>query len=89
MVNDTHTYTHTCTHRNKQAAVQDNGDIRPESPWSDMLRHDYWGAPITDPRSHKYGDPLILPLEANPRHQSPACPSPRHLIQYTHLTPEP
>ena len=30
-----------------RAAVVGNMDLRPESPWSDLLQHDFWGQNIT------------------------------------------
>ncbi len=31
-----------------RAAVLTNADLRPTSPWSDLLKHDFWGQNITD-----------------------------------------
>lgn len=30
-----------------RAAVKSNADLRPDSPWSDLLKHDFWGQDIT------------------------------------------
>ena len=29
-----------------RSAVVANRDLRPSSPWRDILQHDFWGAPI-------------------------------------------
>ncbi len=39
-------------------AIKNNKDILPETPVSEVFVHDYWGRPLTDPRSHKSYRPL-------------------------------
>jgi tetratricopeptide (TPR) repeat protein len=41
-------------------AIESNKDILPESPISDIFVHDYWGANITHPLSHKSYRPLTI-----------------------------
>ena len=33
-----------------RAAIIANADLRPTAPWSDLLKHDFWGTPL----NHKY-----------------------------------
>ncbi len=39
-------------------AIKSNADLRPSSPWTNLLRHDFWGYEITDNTSHKSYRPL-------------------------------
>lgn len=39
-------------------AIVSNTDLRPTSPWSDLLSHDFWGYKIRDNSSHKSYRPL-------------------------------
>lgn len=46
-------------HRRRSFRTQlENPDVRNESPWGDMWRHDFWGQDITDAESHKSFRPL-------------------------------
>lgn len=29
-----------------RSAILSNPDVRPSAPWADLLRHDFWGAPL-------------------------------------------
>ena len=40
------------------AAISSNKDVRPESPWSNLLYHDFWGDDLHHPKSHKSFRPL-------------------------------
>ena len=40
------------------AAVEENMDLRPMSPWTNLLWHDFWGYDITHHSSHKSYRPL-------------------------------
>ena len=42
------------------AALKDNQDLRPNTSWSDLLRHDFWGTNISDKESHKSYRPLCV-----------------------------
>ena len=39
-------------------AITMNSDLRPSSPWSNLLYHDFWGYKITDKSSHKSFRPI-------------------------------
>ncbi len=39
-------------------AITANADLRPSSPWSNLLKHDFWGYKITDKSSHKSFRPI-------------------------------
>ncbi|KAL6064487.1 Protein O-mannosyl-transferase tmtc3 [Balamuthia mandrillaris] len=43
-------------------AVQTNMDLRPETPWSELWKHDFWGNPINTPGvwSHKSFRPFTV-----------------------------
>ena len=41
-----------------QAAIVENKDLLPSSPWSNLLWHDFWGDPLTHNKSHKSYRPL-------------------------------
>ncbi len=41
-----------------RVAIVENLDLRPGSPWSNLLVHDYWGEDVRSPRSHKSYRPL-------------------------------
>ena len=43
-----------------EPAIKKNKDLRPGSPWSDLLRHDFWGASMDSPTSHKSYRPLCV-----------------------------
>jgi len=40
------------------AAVATNKDLKPTSPWSSILRHDFWGDDIKHSKSHKSFRPI-------------------------------
>ena len=42
------------------SAIRTNQDLRPETPISDLLRHDYWGRPIDSELSVKSYKPLAV-----------------------------
>ena len=42
------------------AAVLRNDDIRPETPWRDLLWNDFWGTPMRTKASHKSYRPLTV-----------------------------
>lgn len=42
------------------AAIERNGDLRPNSSWTNLLRNDFWGLPINDSDSHKSYRPLCV-----------------------------
>ena len=43
------------------SAIRKNKDLRPElRSWWDLLRHDFWGATLTHPESHKSYRPLTV-----------------------------
>ena len=35
------------------AAIVKNADLRPSTPWRNLLKNDYWGTPIDSEASHK------------------------------------
>ena len=41
-----------------RAAIVENKDLFPSSPWSNLLWHDFWGDPLTNNKSHKSFRPL-------------------------------
>lgn len=41
-------------------AVVKNDDVRPATPLVNILRHDFWGKPISSERSHKSYRPLCI-----------------------------
>ncbi len=41
-----------------RVAIVENRDLRPRSPWSNLLLHDYWGEDVRSPLSHKSYRPL-------------------------------
>ena len=41
-----------------RAAITENQDLRPSSPWSNLLWHDFWGDALTHHKSHKSYRPL-------------------------------
>ena len=43
-----------------EAALKDNQDLRPNTSWSNLLRHDFWGTNISDKDSHKSYRPLCV-----------------------------
>ena len=42
------------------SAIKDNRDLRPTTPWADLLRNDFWGSPIDVERSHKSYRPFTV-----------------------------
>ena len=42
------------------AAIEGNGDLRPNASWTNLLRNDFWGLPISDADSHKSYRPLCV-----------------------------
>ena len=43
-----------------EPAIKKNKDLRPASPWLDLLFHDFWGSDINSPSSHKSYRPLCV-----------------------------
>ena len=41
-----------------RAAIEENKDVLPSSPWSNLLWHDFWGGPLAHHKSHKSYRPL-------------------------------
>ena len=41
-------------------AIKENEDVRPRSPFSNLLKNDFWGEPMTSPTSHKSYRPLTV-----------------------------
>ena len=41
-----------------RAAIVENKDLRPSSPWTNLLWHDFWGDELTHHKSHKSYRPL-------------------------------
>ena len=41
-------------------AIRKNKDLRPETSWLDLFSHDFWGADIHNPTSHKSYRPLTV-----------------------------
>ncbi|ODN06230.1 Transmembrane and TPR repeat-containing protein 2 [Orchesella cincta] len=44
----------------KRRAILTNPDIRPETPWSNLLHNDFWGTPLQNSGSHKSYRPLTI-----------------------------
>ena len=42
------------------SAIRDNRDMRPTTPWRDLLFNDFWGTPMDAERSHKSYRPLTV-----------------------------
>ena len=42
------------------SAVLENGDLRPATPWTDLLWDDFWGTPMHIEGSHKSYRPLCV-----------------------------
>ncbi len=42
------------------AAIVKNADLRPSTPWQNLLKNDYWGTPINSEASHKSFRPLTV-----------------------------
>jgi tetratricopeptide (TPR) repeat protein len=42
------------------AAIVKNADLRPSTPWRNLLKNDYWGTPIDSEASHKSFRPLTV-----------------------------
>ena len=43
-----------------ETAIMKNKDLRPSSPWSNLLSNDFWGKPMQSPESHKSYRPLTV-----------------------------
>lgn len=43
-----------------EPAISSNKDLRPETPWTSLLFHDFWGAQMTSKTSHKSYRPLCV-----------------------------
>ncbi len=43
-----------------EEAISRNGDLRPSTPWSLLLVHDFWGTPLSSSYSHKSYRPLCV-----------------------------
>ena len=43
-----------------KAAIEGNGDLRPDTPWINLLWNDFWGMPISASNSHKSYRPLCV-----------------------------
>ena len=43
-----------------EPAIKKNSDLRPQSPWSNLLVHDFWGSDISSKTSHKSYRPLCV-----------------------------
>ena len=43
-----------------KAVIVDNEDVRPNVSWMNLLRNDFWGAPISSADSHKSYRPLTM-----------------------------
>ncbi len=43
-----------------EPAIKKNQDLRPDTPWSNILTHDFWGGSLTSPSSHKSYRPLCV-----------------------------
>ena len=42
------------------AAIMSNDDVKNTTPWSNLLRNDFWGTPMTSKASHKSYRPLTV-----------------------------
>jgi hypothetical protein len=61
-----------------RALVVENEDLRPSTPWMQLLAHDYWGTALSDPRSHTSWRPVtVASLKAN-FHACGLEPAPYH-----------
>ena len=43
-----------------EPAIKKNQDLRPRTPWSNILSHDFWGGEMSSPSSHKSYRPLSV-----------------------------
>ena len=43
-----------------QPAIKKNKDLRPETPWTNLLIHDFWGSDLSNVNSHKSYRPLCV-----------------------------
>ena len=43
-----------------EPAIIKNADLRPSTPWSNLLWNDFWGTPMADKDSHKSYRPLCV-----------------------------
>ena len=42
------------------SAIKDNRDLRPTTPWGDLMKNDFWGTPMNAERSHKSYRPFTV-----------------------------
>ena len=42
------------------SAIKDNLDLRPTTPWVQLMYNDFWGTPMSAERSHKSYRPLTV-----------------------------
>ena len=42
------------------SAISQNQDLRPESPWTNLIWNDFWGTPMAQEGSHKSYRPLCV-----------------------------
>ncbi len=42
------------------SAITNNNDLRPETPWANLIWNDFWGTPMTQEGSHKSYRPLSV-----------------------------
>ncbi|XP_015925179.1 protein O-mannosyl-transferase Tmtc3 [Parasteatoda tepidariorum] len=42
------------------SAIRENRDLRPTSPWSNLLQNDFWGTPMQKEQSHKSYRPVCV-----------------------------
>ena len=43
-----------------EPAINSNADLRPETPWTNLLRNDFWGTAMEHKNSHKSYRPLCV-----------------------------
>lgn len=43
-----------------EPAIKKNRDLHPQTPWANILTHDFWGAEMTSSSSHKSYRPLCV-----------------------------
>ena len=41
-------------------AIENNQDLLPKASWINLLHNDYWGTPLSSPKSHKLYFPLTV-----------------------------
>lgn len=42
------------------SAIRENRDLRPETPWIDLIYNDFWGTPLSKEHSHKSYRPITV-----------------------------